>query len=94
MEYKEEDYLQLSGIQHFLFCRRQWALIHIEQQWADNYQTADGIIMHKNTHDSVFRSSRGDIITVRALRVHSATLGLSSECDAVEFHADETGISL
>lgn len=94
MEYKEEDYLQLSGIQHFLFCRRQWALIHIEQQWADNYQTADGIIMHKNTHDSGFRSSRGDIITVRALRVHSATLGLSGECDAVEFHADETGISL
>ena len=94
MEYKEEDYLQLSGIQHFLFCRRQWARIHIEQQWADNYQTADGIIMHKNAHDSGFRSSRGDIITVRALRVHSATLGLSGECDAVEFHADETGISL
>jgi len=33
MDYKEEDYLQLSGIQHFLFCRRQWALIHLEQQW-------------------------------------------------------------
>lgn len=57
MEYKEEDYLQLSGIQHFLFCRRQWALIHIEQQWADNYQTADGIIMHKNTHDNRSKAS-------------------------------------
>ena len=39
MEYNEEDYLMLSGIQHFAFCRRQWALIHIEQQWAENYST-------------------------------------------------------
>lgn len=27
MAYKETDYLQLSGIQHFAFCRRQWALM-------------------------------------------------------------------
>ncbi len=94
MEYKEEDYLQLSGIQHFLFCRRQWALIHIEQQWQENYKTADGIVMHKNVHDSGFRSSRGDVLTIRALRVHSAILGISGECDAVEFHSDKNGISL
>lgn len=31
-EYREDEYLMLSGIQHFAFCRRQWALIHIEQQ--------------------------------------------------------------
>ena len=37
--YQEEDYLQLSGLQHFRFCRRQWALIHIEHQWAENFQT-------------------------------------------------------
>ena len=37
VEYAEEDYLQLSGIQHFAFCRRQWALIHIEQLWAEQY---------------------------------------------------------
>ena len=39
MEYNEADYLQLSGIQHFRFCRRQWALIHIENQWAENSRT-------------------------------------------------------
>ena len=39
MGFKEEDYLQLSGLQHFVFCRRQWALIHIEGQWAENYRT-------------------------------------------------------
>ena len=42
MEYNEEDYLLLSGIQHFQFCRRQWALIHIEQQWGENVKTIEG----------------------------------------------------
>lgn len=40
MEYTEDDYLMISGIQHFKFCRRQWALIHVEQQWAENVHTA------------------------------------------------------
>lgn len=43
--YEEADYLQLSGLQHFVFCRRQWALIHIENLWAENYRTADGTVM-------------------------------------------------
>ena len=47
---KEEDYLMLSGIQHFAFCRRQWALIHIEQQWSDNYWTVAGQLMHEKAH--------------------------------------------
>ena len=93
-EYQEEDFLQLSGIQHFLFCRRQWALIHIEQQWQENYWTVDGRIMHENVHDSSFRTTRGDVITIRALRVHSNRLGVSGECDAVEFHANACGIKL
>lgn len=38
----EEDFLQLSGLQHFAFCRRQWALIHLEGQWAENILTAQG----------------------------------------------------
>ena len=51
MAYKEEDYLQISGIQHFAFCRRQWALIHIENQWAENLRTVDGRILHERAHD-------------------------------------------
>lgn len=94
MDYKEEEYLQLSGIQHFLFCRRQWALIHIEQQWKENARTVDGMLMHKNVHDSELRTKRGDILTVRGMRVHSSLLGISGECDAVEFHRDENGIPL
>lgn len=94
MDYKEEDYLQLSGIQHFLFCRRQWALIHLEQQWAENVHTIDGMLMHERAHDPGAVTRRGDVLTVRALKIHSAKLGLSGECDVVEFHEAADGIKL
>lgn len=93
MKYSEEDYLPLSGIQHFAFCRRQWALIHIENQWAENERTVDGIIMHEKAHSGDVES-RGDAVIMRALRVFSATLGVSGECDVVEFHRNADGISL
>ena len=48
----------LSGIQHFAFCRRQWALIHIEQQWQENEYTVAGELLHKNAHDP-FSMRRG-----------------------------------
>lgn len=47
MAYNEEDFLQLSGLQHFAFCQRQWALIHIEEQWAENLLTVQGDIFHE-----------------------------------------------
>ena len=55
MAYNEDEYLQLSGIQHFRFCRRQWALIHIENLWAENVRTVDGELMHERAHDSGLR---------------------------------------
>lgn len=94
MVYNEEDYLQLSGLQHFSFCRRQWALIHIEQQWAENLRTADGRILHEKAHDAAAREKRGGLIVTRDMRVHSATLGISGSCDVVEFQRGETGIPL
>lgn len=94
MSWLEEDWLQLSGLQHFAFCRRQWALIHIENQWAENFRTVDGQLMHEHVHDQEFRESRGDRLTVRGLAVHSAELGVSGQCDAVEFYRDPAGVPL
>ena len=94
MDYKEEDFLQLSGLQHFKFCRRQWALIHIENQWAENFRTVDGEILHKNAHDKGFRESRGEVLITRGMPVFSASLGVSGECDVLEFHREETGVPL
>lgn len=93
MIYPEDSFLQLSGLQHFVFCRRQWALIHVEQQWAENYRTVDGDIMHRNAHDSGVES-RGDLLIARGIRVFSNTLGISGTCDVVEFHRDSNGIHL
>lgn len=94
MEYDQEDFLQLSGLQHFRFCRRQWALIHVENQWSENYFTVDGSLMHQTAHDGSRRESRGDLLIVRAMPVQSASLGVSGQCDVVEFHRDDSGISL
>ena len=94
MSYAEEEYLQLSGIQHFLFCRRQWALIHMEQQWSENYRTIDGDILHRNVHDSDKREKRGNLLIVRAMKISSARLGLSGECDAVELRRSARGVSI
>ncbi|MEG1738577.1 MAG: CRISPR-associated protein Cas4 [Odoribacter sp.] len=87
--YDEEDYLMLSGIQHFEFCRRQWALIHIEQQWEENLRTVEGNIMHEKAHDGLFTEKRKNIIVTRGMRVFSKTLGISGICDVVEFHRDD-----
>ena len=88
MSYREEDYLQLSGIQHFAFCPRQWALIHLENLWQENLQTAQGQLLHQRCHDAGQDESRGDLLILRDLRISSPSLGL------VEFHRDPKGVSL
>lgn len=92
--YQEENYLMISGLEHFSFCRRQWALIHIEQQWAENSRTVDGSILHERAHNPDLREKRGEMIITRGVKVFSANLGVSGECDVLEFHKSENGISL
>ena len=92
--YREEDLLPLSGIQHFAFCRRQWALIHLEQQWQENLRTVEGSLLHQRAHDASLRERRGDLLILRSLSVVSHTLGLSGQCDVVEFYASSKGVPL
>ena len=92
--YAEDDYLMLSGIQHFAFCRRQWGMIHIEQQWAENYRTTAGELMHKKAHDEGSFEKRGNLLIVRGMRISSHELGVSGQCDVVEFHQNENGVEL
>ena len=89
--YNEDEFLQLSGIQHFAFCRRQWALIHIEMQWKENLRTVEGQILHENAHNPEMNEKRGNVIVVRAMPVHSRKMGVSGECDVVEFHKLDKG---
>src|SRR5947209_7055138 len=82
--YTEDDLLPLSGLQHMAFCERQWALIHIEQQWEENRLTAEGRVLHERVHEQT-DEARNDLAIVRGLPVHSLRLGLSGQTDVVEF---------
>ena len=84
---REEEFLPLSGLQHHLFCPRQCALIHLEQEWRENRQTAEGRVLHAKAHDGPDESRPGIRIT-RGMAVSSTRLGLSGQCDVVEFHGD------
>jgi CRISPR-associated exonuclease Cas4 len=94
MEYKEDDFLLLSGIQHFSFCRRQWALIHIEQQWQENLRTIEGEILHEKAHDNSIKEKRGDLIISRGMAIFSRSLGLTGTCDIVELYKDPKGVNI
>ena len=85
--YSESDYLLLSGLQHFRFCPRQCALIHIEQQWSENFFTAAGRVQHEKVHGNT-AESRKTVKTERNLKIASALLGITGCTDAVEFYSD------
>jgi CRISPR-associated exonuclease Cas4 len=86
--YTEDELLPLSGLQHLVFCERQWALIHLEQQWAENRLTAEGRLLHEAVHDPS-RESRPGVVICRGLALRSLRLGLSGQADVVEFRAGQ-----
>lgn len=81
----DDDYFMLSGIQHFAFCQRQWALIHIEQQWSENVLTTQGQYVHKRVDDEHADETRGDLRVVRSMPLLSERLGVRGIADVVEF---------
>ncbi len=87
--YSDEDLLPLSAIQHFLFCERQCALIHVEQMWAENLYTTEGEILHVRAHSSS-RQTRPVKKTEFGMPIRSLVLGLSGKTDAVEYGAGGT----
>ena len=88
--YSEDDFLMLSGIQHFAFCKRQWALIHIEMQWEENERTVQGKYVHKKV-DNPIREVRKDVQVIRSMHVSSQQLGLTGRCDVVEVLSNAEG---
>ena len=82
--YIDDDMLMLSGIQHYRFCPRQWALIHIEQYWADNRLTVEGEVQHKHVDEAAYRQKCGDCICLRSVNIASYELGLYGISDVIE----------
>ncbi|MCQ4085960.1 CRISPR-associated protein Cas4 [Saccharibacillus sp. JS10] len=85
--YEDDELLMLSGLQHYSFCSRQWALIHIEQQWEENIKTYEGQLLHKRADNPGLTEKRGSLLISRAMPLVSRRLGLSGKSDVVEFHA-------
>ncbi len=83
--YTEDDLIQLSALQHMVFCPRQCALIHVEQTWAESGRTAEGRIMHERVHEQD-SESRGNVRIERGVPLRSLRLGLIGKSDVVEFH--------
>ncbi len=88
------DYLQISQIQHFAFCKRQWGLIVLEQAWAENEDTVLGQYIHRNVDDEFYREKRKDTIYVRSMGLVSTKLGINGVADLVEYHRCDDGIVL
>ena len=84
--YSEEDLLMLSGIQHYAFCPRQWALIHIEQQWDDNHLTIEGQWLHRKVDDPTDMNFSAGTVCLRAVPVKSLMLGFFGIADLLELH--------
>ncbi len=82
--FTEDEFIQLSALQHYVFCPRQCALIHVDDVWNDNVFTVKGNILHEKVDTDTYET-RGALKTVRALKIHSFRLGLAGKCDVVEF---------
>lgn len=92
--YQENDFLPLSGIQHLVFCERQFSLIHHEQVWIDNILTIQGQSLHRRVNERKIEK-RGQDIIVSSLHISSSVLGLNGIADVVEYHhTSEGGINL
>ena len=84
------DLIAISALQHYLFCPRQCALIHVEQVWAENAATAEGRVAHERVHAEGAESRRG-IRTVTGMPLRSDRLGVTGIADVVELHPTAEG---
>lgn len=86
--YPDDELVMISALQHYLFCRRQCALIHLEGAWAENYLTASGRTLHEHV-DRIGSETRRDIHVATSLRLISHRIGVMGVADMVEFHRVE-----
>lgn len=91
--YCEDDFIMISALQHYLFCPRQCGLIHIDDVWQENLYTVRGDILHEKV-DTYTYESRGNVKTVRGLKIHSFNYGLAGQCDVVEFIKTQEGVQI
>ena len=85
-----DEYVMLSALQHFAFCPRQCALIHIEQAWAENIYTLRGLRVHEKVHEPGDELIEAGIRVERSLYLCSQQLKIRGIADVVEFDSNDT----
>lgn len=88
--YPEDSFILISALQHYAYCPRQCALIHVEDAWRENVYTVRGGILHEKVDTDTYET-RGTLKTIRGLRIHSARLGITGRCDVVELSGGDSG---
>lgn len=86
----DDELIPISALQHYLYCPRQCALIHVERLWAENRQTAEGRLLHERADQPQVEKRHG-VRTVTAMPLSCPELGIAGVADVVEFHAAEDG---
>ncbi len=86
----DSELIALSALQHFLFCSRQCALIHVEQAWSENALTAEGRVLHERTSEPGHEVRRS-VRVAMAMPLVSRRLGVSGIADLVELHPIKGG---
>lgn len=84
-----DDYIPISALQHYLYCPRQCALIHVEQTYDENLFTLRGNRVHEKAHEAE-REMVAGVRVERSLPLYSVSLGLTGKADIVEFLEDDT----
>jgi len=84
---EDADLIPISALQHYLYCPRQCALIHVERQWAESRHTAEGRLLHERA-DQPQKQRRKDVRTVTAMPLLSLELRITGTADVVEFHRE------
>ncbi|MDR1422990.1 MAG: CRISPR-associated protein Cas4 [Azoarcus sp.] len=87
---RDEDPLSISALQHYLYCPRQCALIHVERLWAENRLTAEGRLLHERADEPAIERRHG-VRTITAMPLSNAELGIAGVADVTEFHAGADG---
>jgi len=87
---EDADLVPLSALQHYLFCPRQCALIHVERLWAENVLTVEGRILHEQS-DKPGQARRGERRIVHGMPIRSAALGVAGVADVVELTREGKG---
>lgn len=83
MPYSDEDCIAISGLQHLAFCKRQWGIIHLDQEWGENFLTAEGRIMHERV-DSGYQEFRRGVKQYSGLHIRNSEFGLYGRMDVLE----------